>query len=116
MYSKPKNQSKMDSPAATKYFNHHPSNFLNPYGLAADAPDAEKILRRIHPISCEWLKRPRIAMSEFAQTMVDNIEWLVDEGKDLVDSKKIEVLHGKMVPNPQPDSVFSSVRPAEFSN
>ena len=68
------------SPGGTKYFNHFPSNFLHPYGLAGPAPDHETLQRRINLICCEWLKRPHIAMSEFAATMVNNFNFLATNG------------------------------------
>ena len=81
------------SPGGTKYFNHFPSNFLHPYGLAGAAPDHETLQRRINPICCEWLKRPHIAMSEFAATIVDNFNFLATNGNafintDLIDEKR----------------------------
>ena len=98
MYSKPKSQLRKHSPGATQYFNHFPSNFLTPYGMATAAPDGEKIMRRIHPVSCEWLKQPKVAMSEFADTMVQNMEWLNSEGKTLVDSFDIATVSEKLQP------------------
>jgi hypothetical protein len=41
--------------------------------------------RRINPISCKWLKRPHIAMGEFAATVVENLNWL------FVTSRKAEL-------------------------
>jgi hypothetical protein len=88
------------SPGATKYFNHYPSNFLKPYGMADDPPSAEKIAKRIHPISCEWLKRPAVAMSEFAETVTENINWLTEEdGKSSIAAlSNLATLHEKMEP------------------
>ena len=81
MFSKYKKQMDKDSPGGTKYFGHHPSNFLKPYGMASPAPDHETIINRLHPVSCEWLKHPGVAMSEFAETLVKNMQWLATGGK-----------------------------------
>lgn len=64
------------SPGGTQFFQHFPSNYLRPYGLADPEPDHEKLQKRINPINCEWLKRPQTGMSEFAATVVDNMNWL----------------------------------------
>ena len=73
------------SPGGTKFFNHFPSNFLHPYGLAGPAPDHQTLQRRINPC-CEWLKRPHIAMSEFAATMVENFNFLTTTGSTFVNN------------------------------
>ena len=72
------------TPGGTRYFNHFPSNFLRPYGLAGSAPDHNTLQRRINPVCCEWLKRPHIAMSEFAATIVDNFNWLANTPNDFI--------------------------------
>ena len=66
--------------------------------MAAAAPDGEKIMRRIHPVSCEWLKRPKVAMSEFADTMIENVKWLNGDGKTLVDSFDMGTVSEKLQP------------------
>ena len=77
------------SPGGTKFFNHFPSNFLRPYGLAGAAPDHETLQRRINPVCCEWLKRPHIAMSEFAATIVENFNFLATNGSTFVNNDSI---------------------------
>ena len=69
------------SPGGTKFFNHFPSNFLRPYGVAGPALDHHTLQRRINPVCCELLKPPHTAMSEFAATMVDNFNFLAATGK-----------------------------------
>ena len=93
-----KNQWSKESPSATQYFRHYPSNFLNHYGLASSAPGHEKIMRRTHPVSCEWLKRPGVAMSEFAETMVENMQWLRTNSEKLMDTSRFKNVHSKLRP------------------
>ena len=75
------------SPGGTKFFNHFPSNFLRPYGLAGPAPDHHTLQRRINPVCCEWLKRPHIAMSEFAATMVENFNFLAASSSTFINNE-----------------------------
>lgn len=58
------------------YFAHFPSKFLQPYGPADEAPSEETIFRRIASYSCEWLLRPRVALSQFASTMNSDLHIL----------------------------------------
>ena len=91
MYNqKAKTPASPSSPGGTRYFNHFPSNFLKPYGLASPPPDDNTLQRRINPISCEWLKHPHIPMSEFAATMVENLNWLASSPSDFVNHKALK--------------------------
>ncbi len=77
-----------DKAKAVGYFFHFPSNFLRPYGLAAPAPDANTIHRRANHTSCEWLLRPGVAMSEFAETVSENMNFLKETDMPLVNRKR----------------------------
>jgi hypothetical protein len=88
------------NPKAVSFFNHFPSNFLRPYGLASEAPDSDAIIRRTNPKSCEWLLRPAIAMSEFAQTLVENMEFLKTTDSKFVRSKRMKEAVDNMQPFP----------------
>ena len=87
-----------ENPKAVSFFNHFPSNFLRPYGLASEAPDSDAIIRRTNPKSCEWLLRPAIAMSEFAQTLVENMEFLKTTDSKFVRSKRMKEAVDNMQP------------------
>ena len=82
------NKGTPEKPKAVSYFNQFPSNFLKPYGKADSAPDDDTISRRTNPISCEWLFRPRVAMSEFAETITENLQLLQDDNLALVNTSK----------------------------
>ena len=69
------------------YFNHFPPNFLAPYGKASQAPDGETIDRRTNAMSCEWLTRPAVAVSEFAATMRENLVLLSEGGNQVTKTK-----------------------------
>ena len=51
------------------YFQQFPKNFLRPYGEVDPAPTEAVVFKRTQPFSCEWLTRPKIAMSELAETI-----------------------------------------------
>lgn len=98
MFQKGKRTYDPSSPGGTNYFNHYPSNYLKPYGLASPAPDHITLLKRANPISCERLKRPKIAMSEFAATMVENIKWLSTEKSKWENRSEMRGLQSAMEP------------------
>ena len=76
MYKQSKGTPEKQKPV--QYFNQFPVNFLRPYGRVDDAPDEETISKRINPISCEWFGWPKVAMSEFADTITQNMALLED--------------------------------------
>ena len=63
-----------------------------------DASDGDRIMRRVHPVSNEWLNWTKVAMSEFADTMIQNVQWLNGEGKTLLDSFDIGTVSEKLQP------------------
>lgn len=60
----------------TNYNKHFPRSFLLNYGPAIQDISKEGVLNRLHEWNCEWLKRPNIAMSEIAMTVIDNLPLL----------------------------------------
>ena len=58
------------------YIKQFPKNFLRPYGQVEHAPDEDTVFRRISPESCEWLKRPKVALSELSDTLSTNLKLL----------------------------------------
>ena len=38
--------------------------------------EKEIILKRVAPMNCEWLLRPKVATSEFAETFEENLKYL----------------------------------------
>ena len=78
-YNRPPFKKGQSSPGGNGvlYLNQFPKNFLRPYGAVDQAPTEDVVFRRVSPASCEWLKRPKVAMSEMAETLTTNICWRV---------------------------------------
>lgn len=59
--------------ATTSYkFNLFYKDFINAYGLATDDINKEVMCRRLKPFTCEYMRRPGIAVSEFSDTFEQN--------------------------------------------
>lgn len=87
------------SPKAVSFFKHFPTNFLRPYGLADNAPSEETIFRRLAPLNCEWLLRPRVAASEFADTMTQNLNYLSANSKStLINNETFKEMKDNLTP------------------
>ena len=57
------------------YFNHFPKAFLVPYGkIKEDMLTSKRCLEMVNTINCEWLLRPKYAISEMAETFTANTE------------------------------------------
>lgn len=85
-----------NSPKAVHFFQHFPSNFLRPYGLADNVPQESTIFRRVAPLNCEWLLRPRVAASEFAETIEQNLKLLAESDSKLINRGKFENIQDKL--------------------
>ena len=67
-------------------------NFLKPYGRAAEPPTQKTINKCTNSISCEWFLCPKVAMSGFAATMVENLSVLKDHKSPFVKTSKFSQL------------------------
>ncbi|KAJ7359024.1 hypothetical protein OS493_019931 [Desmophyllum pertusum] len=56
--------------------NSSPENFIRPYGEADSAPEASTVLKWIKPFNCEWLTRPKVAVSELSDSVIKNVHLL----------------------------------------
>ncbi len=65
-------------------------------GAVADSPSESQILEKIKPVNCEWLLRPKIAVSEFAETLCANFDILADSDADLIDAEKFKQMQTKL--------------------
>lgn len=63
---------KQNSPRGVGFFQQFPRQFLRPYGEADKAPPVETVMKRIKPFTCEWLLRPKVALSELSDTVLKN--------------------------------------------
>ena len=61
-------------PTTTKvtYFRHFPHNFIRPYDGQLQYSDQEYI-EKLSTVNCEWLSRPKVAMSDCSKAMLDNM-------------------------------------------
>ena len=87
-----------DTPKAVHYFQHFPSNFLRPYGLANSRRTEYTILRRVAPLNCEWLLRPRVAASEFADTVEQNLKYLAESDSSIVKNDAFQHIQTTLLP------------------
>ena len=93
-----------------QFFNHFRKDFIRPYGLAHDENSFEHkiLMRRLNSWNYKFYLHPQIAISEFTQTISQNVKYL-EENIDILDqhsltpsikkTKKIDkhlaVLHSK---------------------
>ena len=66
------------SSPAVNFFRHFPTSFLRPYGRADPAPTEDVVMRSISSINREWLRRPQTGISEFAETIEANLNFLTE--------------------------------------
>ena len=88
MYKTKESPSPSDTPSGVLFYNHFPSNFLRPYGVADSWPHDKTIFKRVNPKNCEWLIRPQVAMSEFAATINENMDFLATDNNALIQTEK----------------------------
>lgn len=53
----------------SKYLTMFPRSFVSSYGQPLSHLADKEVLSRLHNWNCEWLKRPRVAISELAETI-----------------------------------------------
>ena len=68
------------------FFNHFRKDFIRPCGLAHNVTvfDPTIFSRRLNNINCELYVRPQIAISEFAETIPANLQY-VEENLEILD-------------------------------
>ena len=80
------------------FLNQFPQIFLRPYGAIEQAPSEETVLKRVKPNSCEWLKRPKVAMSEMAETLTANMDMLATKESPLLSKSGVKSYKAKLAP------------------
>ena len=66
------------------YFAHFPKAFLVPYGkMKDDMLMSKRCLEILNTINCEWLLRPKYAISEMAETFTANTEVVQEAVRDI---------------------------------
>ena len=79
-------------------FNQFPRQFHCVYGEADDIPSPEIVFKRIQPFTCEWLVRPKVALSEFSETIFTNLELIKEEKSGLFSPEFVEYLQQSLRP------------------
>lgn len=80
-------------PTAVTYFKHAVRSFVAPYGEAKPAPSPSDIYSRLKPFTCEWLTRPGVAMSEFAETIERNMALICEDKSRIASPDVAQSLH-----------------------
>ena len=96
--SSPFSSPKKNSQKAVGFFQQFPRQFVRPYGEADTAPNEETILKRIKPFTCEWLLRPKIALSEFSDTILKNTELMKTDEQNVLNADFVSNLETQLKP------------------
>ena len=88
MYNTKQSPTPSDTPSGVLFYNHFPSNFLRPYGVADSQPHDKTILKRVNPKNCKWLICPQVGISKFAATINENMEFLATADNALIHMEK----------------------------
>ena len=75
-----------------------PKNFLRPYVPVEKPPSEAIVFKRIKPISCEWLKRTKVAMSEMVETLNTNMDILMNKQTTLLSKEGMQKYQRKLKP------------------
>ena len=75
---------KANSLRGVGFFQQFTRQFLRPYGKADKTPSTETVFKRVKPFTCEWLLRPKVALSELSETVSKNIEILTNKDQKIV--------------------------------
>ena len=73
-----------------QFFNHFRKDFIRPYGLAHDENSFEHkiLMRRLNSWNYKFYLHPQIAISEFTQTISQNVKYL-EENIDILDQHSL---------------------------
>lgn len=86
----PKSSGNRKEDTSVQYYNHFRKDFLRPYGLAHEESsfDDATITRRLNSYNCEFYLRPQVAISEFAETVQQNLHYIRDNA-EILDQRAI---------------------------
>ena len=83
------------TPSKVTFFKHFPHHFLRPYDTQIQYSNAD-FLEKLTPRNCEWLMRPKVALSEAAQGLRQN--WELFENSGLIDATMRQNIHDMIAP------------------
>ena len=75
------------------FFKQYPHHFLRPYDAQLECM-YEEFLQKLTPRNCEWLMRPKIALSEVAQALREN--WELFNNCEWINAGTRESIHNIM--------------------
>lgn len=78
-----------------EYLNHFPKYFIRPYGKAEETISKQKVIKCISQKNCEWLVRPKIQVSETAETVTSNFATIQDH-RNILDKEFSQKLEKRM--------------------
>jgi hypothetical protein len=81
-----------------KWWQQALRSFITPYGKATEAPDPSQVFKRLQPFTCEWLTRPEYALSEFAETITNNLPVLENNADDVLRDSFVNPLVAHFTP------------------
>ena len=86
----PKSSGNRKEDKSVQYYNHFRKDVLHPYGLAHEESSFEDatITRRLNSYNCEFYLRPEVAISEFAETVQQNLHY-IRENAEILDQRAI---------------------------
>lgn len=90
---------KQTPPNKVTFFKHFPHYFLRPYDAQIHF-NQQDFLEKLSARNCEWMTRPKIAMSEAAQALRTN--WDIFKGSELIDATTrttLESIIGPVLPH-----------------
>ena len=61
------------SPNGVQFFSQFARSWIRPYGLADTKPPTAAKVLELKPFTCEWLLRPKVALSELAESVEKNL-------------------------------------------
>ena len=73
MQRKQQSQQAQGETDKVRFMAHFPHTFLKAYGRCYPLQTKQKFLYHLKPTNCEWLQRPKVAISEFAETITENL-------------------------------------------
>ena len=80
------------SPRGVSFFQQFVRQFIKTYGEADDVPSTETVFRLIQPFTCEWLVRPKVTASEFAKTLIKNLQVIQNDESGILRVKAGDTL------------------------
>ena len=85
------------SPRGVNFFKQFARQFLRPYGQVEKSPSDITVYKRIKPFTCEWLLRPKVALSELADTILKNNEVLQNAQTTVLNPEFLQLLNNELL-------------------